>query len=125
MNRIRIVAVLVSALCLFGSVSVANAGEAKPGAPTETPGFTTASLSQCTAGTMCIWEAKQWTGQFAWWPQSSWGCHSHSGIPKFRSWWNRTQFTVRLGGWGKVAPGAQESFVLDGDYISGDVCWPE
>jgi uncharacterized membrane protein len=126
MSRNRIAASLAFALCLFGAVSVASAAEAPPGAPTETPGVVTpASLSQCSAGTMCIWEGKQWVGNFAWWPQSSWGCHSHAGIAKFRSWWNRTQFTVRLGGWGKIPPGAQETFVLEGDYISGEVCWPE
>jgi len=126
MSRNRIAASIAFALCLFGAVSVASAAEAPPGAPTETMEVAPMSQSQCSAGTMCIWEAKQWAGNFSWWPQSSWGCHSHAEIPKFRSWWNRTQFTVRLGGWGNVPPGQPAAtFVLDGDYISGDVCWPE
>lgn len=82
-----------------------------------------ASLSQCSANTMCVWENNNFTGNFSWWAESNTGCHNHLSNPKLRSGWNRTGYRVRVGGALYLWPG--ESFqLLEGNPITGEVCFP-
>lgn len=81
-----------------------------------------ANLGQCQAGQVCIWLARNFEGQFSYWPQSSWGCHNHAEKPQVRSWANFSQFRVQVQGAGVTYPGVAVS--LNEGYITGDLCWP-
>lgn len=83
-----------------------------------------ASLSQCSAGTVCVWENNNFTGNFSQWPASSEGCHSHEGNPQLRSGWNRTNLKVRWGGSGLPGAPGEEWQLLSGNPITGEICWP-
>jgi hypothetical protein len=81
-----------------------------------------ASLSQCSAGTVCAWENSNFTGNFSQWSASETGCHNHAGNPKIRSGWNRTGVTVRYGGVIELGPGLAFEKPT-GNAITGEICW--
>ena len=105
-------------------VTVAPGGESESSAVTGE--VAPLSKSQCPAGYMCVWSGRNWEGNFSAWPESNTGCHSHSENSSIRSWWNRTGYTVRLGGWGTSGPHSEpETFVLEStNPITGEICWP-
>jgi hypothetical protein len=78
------------------------------------------SLGQCEQGTMCIWEANGWEGNFSWFAGQNTGCHWHPGLPNIRSAWNRTGFSVELPGYGNIASG--ERFSGQGVFTE-PLCW--
>jgi Peptidase inhibitor family I36 len=79
-----------------------------------------ADLSQCPGNAVCAWSGTNYTGQFSWWPASSTGCHGHADNPTLRSFWNRTGYTVRLGGQGNLGSGLADA----NRTVTGDICWP-
>jgi hypothetical protein len=99
------------------------------GAPTTIPpgaksdGVTPAAASDCPPSAMCIWSG-QAAGTFSWWPGYETGCHAHAANPSFLSFWNRTPYTVRLGGHGNVGPNRPSYEVSITGPIYGEVCWP-
>lgn len=99
------------------SEEAASAGE--PIAPSE---LSPLSQSECPENAMCAWEGREFNGNFSWWPASSTGCHSHSGNSNLRSFWNRTGYWVRLGGWGELEP--HQTLWLVSGSITGELCWP-
>ena len=114
---------ILGALAMFAPT--AGAEEVSPsseGASTSVEAFTMSplSLSQCTQGTMCIWEANNWEGNFSWFAGQNTGCHWHEGLPNIRSAWNRTGFTVELRGYGLIASG--ERFTGKGVFTE-PLCW--
>jgi hypothetical protein len=134
MRRNWIVAVgLVLAIGLLGFASVAAAEEAPPAsvesasptAPAGTGKLSPLAKSQCSENTVCVWAKINYEGGFSQWAGSETGCHSHAGNPGIKSWWNRTGYTVRLGGWGNVGPHEAGSFVWESETpITGEICWP-
>jgi len=100
---------LVALLLLMGAMFVAT-----PKA--------SAGLEQCSAGQVCIWQNSNFTGTFSWWSRADTGCHNHEGNPNIRSAWNRTDYWVRLGGRGPVAPG--NTLQEFSGAITGQICWP-
>ena len=90
--------------------------------PAPSDAITPFSLSQCDPNKMCAWQNNNYTGTFSWWWQSDTGCHDHAGNPHLRSFWNRTAYTVRLGGWGNLPSGWQEYVNLGA--VAGQICWP-
>jgi Peptidase inhibitor family I36 len=81
-----------------------------------------AGLEQCSANTVCVWEGNDFDGNFSWWARSNTGCHNHEGNPNIRSAWNRTDYRVRLGGWGEIADDI--AIGLGSGSITGQICWP-
>jgi len=81
-----------------------------------------ASMSQCSAGTVCAWENSNFTGNFSQWSASETGCHNHAGNPKIRSGWNRTGVTVRYGGVIELGSGLWFE-KPGGNAITGEICW--
>jgi Peptidase inhibitor family I36 len=81
-----------------------------------------ASQSQCSRGTVCVWSGSNFDGNFSWWPAGSTGCHSHANNPNLRSGWNRTGYRVRIGGDGFLYP----DYVFNdfGNPVTGLICWP-
>jgi hypothetical protein len=79
-----------------------------------------ADLSQCPGNAVCAWSGANYTGAFSWWPASSTGCHSHADNPSLQSFWNRTGYTVRLGGQGNLGSGLADP----NRAVTGDICWP-
>jgi len=82
------------------------------------------SLDQCPQGHMCIWEGREWTGPFSQWLGQETGCHEHAGLPLIRSAWNRTGFTVRVGGGPELHSGDALLVQVGENPITGKVCWP-
>jgi Peptidase inhibitor family I36 len=81
------------------------------------------ALGDCSANHMCVWENNNFTGNFSQWPAWDTGCHNHASNPKLRSGWNRTGYTVRVGG--AFYLGSGNTFqVLEGNPITGEICWP-
>lgn len=108
---------LIGALGVF-VVSAPAAGASVVGEPEVSP----QSESQCSSNTMCIWGGTTFfEGPFGWWPASNTGCHNHANIPKVYSAWNRTGYTVRMGGQGNIGPGVR---VVYGTPVTGEICWP-
>jgi hypothetical protein len=126
MRRLIGLLALMAALGVFAvAASVASAEEPSPGIvvePAHTSEMSPLSLSQCSEHTMCAWENNDFTGNFSQWPESSTGCHNHSGNPKLRSAWNRTGYIVRFGSL-FIDPG-QTLRILEGNPITGEICWP-
>lgn len=72
---------------------------------------------------MCAWQGSEFGGQWSWWNASDTGCHNHANNPKLRSFVNATPYTVRIGGWGNLAPGYGLQMPVN-DPITGLLCWP-
>lgn len=109
--------------------AAAAAPEAEEGPSASNEGTSTAveavplsplSLGQCTQGTICIWGANNWEGNFSWWGGQNTGCQNHPGNPEIRSLWNRTGFTAELQGYGQIPSG--ERFTNKGVF-TGYLCW--
>jgi hypothetical protein len=83
-----------------------------------------ASLSQCSANSVCIWQLSGWTGEFSRWPASSEGCHNHIFISTFRSGYNNTSLKVRFGTAGVIPPGEAFYATAGEPSYSGEICWP-
>lgn len=83
-----------------------------------------ASLSQCPANSVCIWELSGWTGEFSHWAASETGCHNHSKFLSFRSGYNNTSVKVRFGSAGVIPPGEAFYRTAGEPSITGEVCWP-
>ncbi len=83
-----------------------------------------AGLSQCSPTTMCVWEDTANTGRFSWWNASDRGCHDHRDNPNIRTAWNRTPYSVQLGGRATIAPG---NLWTNGPnwniFVTGVICW--
>jgi Peptidase inhibitor family I36 len=86
---------------------------------TAAPGAS-ASLSQCPSNAMCVWEGRNYDGNFSWWAASDTGCHTHAGNSQLRSGWNRTSYGVDFGGWW-VPPNIGPVQIPSG-YVTGPVC---
>lgn len=115
--------ILMAFLAALGALAISVPGAAASGVIVPPPEVSTMSLEQCTQGTMCIWSNNNWTGNFSQWPGSSTGCHNHEGIPKIKSAWNRTGYTVTMGG-GPTLKSGDAMVVLAGENpITGLVCW--
>lgn len=80
-----------------------------------------ASQSQCPANAVCVWEGRNFDGNFSWWPAWDTGCHSHVNNPELRSIWNRSGYWV---GFGSYAVQSGVATGLPSGYVSGLVCWP-
>jgi len=81
-----------------------------------------ASRSQCSENTVCVWEQPNYEGRFSWWPEENWGCHTHVTNTPIRSTWNRTFWGVRYGGFGVFGGG---SAISNFGPVYGEICWPE
>ncbi len=80
-----------------------------------------ASQSQCSNGTICIWEGRNFDGNFSWFYPWDTGCHPHPGNPQIRSWWNRnTGKDVTLGRVGHL--GGFPGYIGEG-YLDAPICW--
>lgn len=140
MRKLMRLMALLGVLGVFSvAAPIAAAEEAPPGAspiaeeatsivelPIPGPGEM-APMDQidCPANAMCVWQSRNYDGNFSWWPESNTGCHPHPGNPEIRSGWNRTAYRVRLGGAGYVQAG-HPFFVPEGQGpIYGEICWPE
>lgn len=134
MRRLIGVLALFAALGVLAlSASAASAEEFPPASEEEVPSFvepttpgeiTPNSMSQCSPGTMCAWEGLNFDGNFSWWGASEFGCHSHGGNPNLRSFWNRTPYTVRLGGWRDLGSGQSIGVIGWSESVTGELCWP-
>ena len=79
-----------------------------------------ASLSQCSSNTVCVWSQTDFGGDFSWWGAGDSGCHDHNGI-NVKAIWNRTGATVSVPGRGiTLLPGSQATF---DQAITGVICW--
>jgi len=82
-----------------------------------------AGIEQCSPGTVCIWQAANWEGNFSWW--STPGCYNHEGNPEIRAAWNRSSHRVRLGGGPILNVGSPPYSTGSGRiWITGQVCFP-
>ncbi len=107
-----------------GAEVAPSAGHAGVVVPITASQMSPLSLEQCPQGSMCIWSNNDFTGSFSHWPGPETGCHSHTGIPKIKSAWNRTGYEVRMGG-GPVLKSGDALIVRAGENpITGEVCWP-
>jgi hypothetical protein len=79
-----------------------------------------ANTEQCSANTVCVWESRDFRGNFSWWYEWDRGCHEHGGNPQIRSWWNRTGHEVTAGRAGNI--GHNPGWIGEG-YINGLICW--
>ena len=80
-----------------------------------------ADLSQCPANAVCVWENSNYTGNFSQWAASDRGCHDHYFNPNLRSAYNRTGFSVQMGGWGNIPSG--QTWSVTGGVVTGQICW--
>jgi hypothetical protein len=123
--RVKVLGLLIAALAISAlAVVPAMAAEGSPeaGSPTAPSKLGPAAQSECPENAVCAWSGKEFNGTFSWWPASNTGCHSHAGNPNLRSFWNRTGYWVRLGGWGNLEP-HQTLWFFEGS-ITGEICWP-
>lgn len=112
------------------AVSASVAG-AKEGSPAKSPkGINLLATSDCPSATgptwlswMCAWQGNEYGGQLSAWTQNNTGCHNHSNNPNLRSFWNRTPYNVRIGGWGVLGPGYGLQMGVN-EPITGEICWP-
>lgn len=88
------------------------------------------AMSDCPSATgptwesyMCAWQGNEYGGALSYWPQGNTGCHNHAGNPNLRSFWNRTPYNVRIGGWGVLGPGYGLQMPAN-EPITGELCWP-
>jgi hypothetical protein len=79
-----------------------------------------ASQSQCSDGTICIWEGRNFDGNFSWFSPGDTGCHPHPGNPQIRSWWNRTGKEPTMGRVGNL--GHFPGWLGEG-YLDAPICW--
>lgn len=79
------------------------------------------AMSDCLQGYMCVWSGPEFSGQLSAWPGPNTGCHNHANNPSILSAWNRTGYTVRMGGRGNLASG-ESSYYAPAVY--GEICWP-
>lgn len=129
---VLIAALVIAAVAVVPAMAAGGSPEAgstavtsEPTAPAVTGEPSPLALSECSENTVCVWSKINYAGTFSWWPGSSTGCHSHAGNPGIKSWWNRTGYTVRLGGWGNVGPHEDGTFVSESESpITGEICWP-
>lgn len=103
---------VLATLALFACALFANAPKAS------------ASLSQCPANSVCIWELSGWTGNFSQWSASNTGCHNHVFMPSFRSGYNNTSYKVRFGTAGVIPPGEAFYATAGEPSYTGEICWP-
>ena len=82
-----------------------------------------AGAGQCSPTTMCVWQDIAFTGNFSWRYAEDRVCHDHLGNPEIRSAWNRTPYTVALGGKTTLAPTVQWSSGAAWSYVTGWICW--
>jgi Peptidase inhibitor family I36 len=98
----------LAALTLLAAVLLAGAPKAS------------ASLDQCSDGTVCVWSQTNFGGDFSYWASSDTGCKDHAGID-VRAVWNRTGYTVTIPGRGVSIPsGGQATF---DQAVTGSICW--
>lgn len=81
-----------------------------------------ASLSQCPANAVCVWEGRNYDGNFSWWPAWDTGCHNHAFNPNLRSIWNNSN--VWWVGFGSVAIGGNVQYSLPSGSVTTPICWP-
>ena len=125
---VRKLIVLMGLLAVVGVASVPTAGAALGGNSVHgsevvgtSDGISLLSESQCQQGYMCVWEGTTfYTGNFAAWPGSDFGCHNHENLPKVRSAWNRTGHTVKMGGQGYLVSGERSVYSAP---VTGLICW--
>ena len=80
-----------------------------------------ASLAQCSDGTVCVWSQTDFGGDFSYWGAGDTGCHDHAGIA-VKAIWNRTGYTVNVPGRGvNIGSGGQATF---DQAVTGVICWP-
>lgn len=80
------------------------------------------SESQCAQGTMCIWQANNFGGNFSWWYGQSTGCVDHNANPEIRSLWNRTGFSAELEGY-EHNPIPSGGKITGAGVYTGYLCW--
>ncbi len=130
---------LLALLAVLGALAVSAAGAAAKEAPHRTgdgaiifykPNLAPFAESDCPGAIgpnwesyMCAWQGTEWGGQLSYWPQGNKGCHNHVNNPNLRSFWNRTPYNVRIGGWGVLGPGLGLQMTPN-TPITGELCWP-
>jgi hypothetical protein len=80
------------------------------------------SEAQCNQGTMCIWQANNFEGNFSWWFGQSTGCVDHNANPEIRSLWNRTGFSAELEGYAHN-PIPSGGKITGAGVYTGYLCW--
>jgi hypothetical protein len=135
MQRLIRLSALLAVVGVFTvSASVAGAKEAPAAGEDGSPGVVKhinhLAMSDCPSATgptwlsyMCAWNGGEWGGQLSAWTQNDFGCHNHANNPYLRSFWNRTPYNVRIGGWGVLGPGLGLQMPIN-QPITGDICWP-
>jgi hypothetical protein len=81
-----------------------------------------ASMSECPANSVCIWQNSNFSGALSIWSGEETGCHTHEANPNIRSGENRSKHAVRFGGVIELEPGLwfEKS---GGNAITGEICW--
>jgi hypothetical protein len=81
-----------------------------------------ASMSECPANSVCIWQNSNFSGALSIWSGEETGCHTHGANPNIRSGENRSSHKVRFGGVIELEPGLwfEKS---GGNAITGEICW--
>lgn len=122
---------VLGALAVSASVAAANEAPARgDGTAKFFENVNRLATSDCPGATgptwlswMCAWQGSEWGGQLSAWTENNFGCHNHAGNPNLRSFWNRTPYNVRIGGWGVLGPGYGLQFGVN-EPITGNICWP-
>lgn len=83
-----------------------------------------ASLKQCSEGTVCVWAGRNFEGKFDWWPASSTGCHNHEGNPEVRSIADWTGYKVEVVGRFTLESFTAVSLNSGEGPITSAICWP-